>query len=124
MLARFREPALTASTLLAPLVGVILLFTTNLTPEVQALWNGLATAVAGLITAGLVAREKLVPAILGFAQTVMQFLGVYGFHLTTDQITGVMGFLSLALGLYMRTQVWAGVATDGTPREPAELRAA
>jgi hypothetical protein len=119
-----RESVLTGTTLLAPLVGVILLFVADLDPVAQAAWNGAALAVTGLITAALVAREKLAPAILGFAQALMQILAVFGFSLTAEQTTGVMGFLALAVGMYLRTQVWAKVDAAGQPREPAPALAA
>lgn len=117
-----RESVLTLTTLLAPLVGVILLFAADLDPTTQAVWNGAAVAAAGLITAALVARDRLAPAILGFAQAVMQLLAVFGFGLSAAQTTGVMGFLALLVGAYLRTQVWAKVDASGQLREPAPVR--
>lgn len=127
MLARvslLRESVLTATTLLVPAVGLLLLFVADLTPAAQAGWNGAAAAVAGLITAALVAREKLAPAILGFAQAVLQMLVVFGFGLSAEQTTGVLGFVALLVGTYLRTQVYAKVDANGQPREPAPLAAA
>ena len=104
---RYREPALTATSLLAPLVGTLLLFFVNLTAGEQAAWNAVAVAAAGLITAAIAVREKLAPAILGLAQAVISVLTVYGFGLSAAQSTGVMAFLSLAVGAYIRTQIVA-----------------
>lgn len=104
---RYREPALTATTLLAPAVGLILLFLQDLSPAAQAGWNGAALALAGLVTSFIVEREKLAPTILGFAQAILGLLTVYGFGFTAEQTTGVMGFLALIVGAYVRAQVVA-----------------
>lgn len=108
---RYREPALTATTLLAPAVGLALLFLTDLPAGAQAGWNALAVAVAGLITAAIAVREKLAPAILGFAQGVLALMTVYGFGMSAEQSTGVMAFLSLVVGIYVRSVVTAPRAT-------------
>lgn len=104
---RYREPALTATALLAPAVGLLLLFLADLSPESQAAWNGATLALAGLITAVIALRDRLAPAILGFAQAVLSLLTVHGWHLTAEQSTAVMSFLALAVGAYVRTQISA-----------------
>jgi nicotinamide riboside transporter PnuC len=116
---RYREPALTATTLLAPLVGLILLFIADMTPAEQASWNGVAVTVAGLITAVIVARDKLAPAILGLAQAVIGLLTVYGLGMSAEQTTATMGFLALLVGAYVRTQVHAPLTSDGQVVAPA-----
>ena len=114
MIPKFsREPALLATSLLAPAVGTLLLFLTDMTAESQAAWNAVAVAVAGLITAAIAVRDRLAPAILGLAQAVIQILAVYGWGLTAEQTTGVMGLLALVVGAYLRTQISAPVTVDG-----------
>lgn len=127
MLARMsllREPVLMFTPLLAPLVGTVLLFVTDLDAADQAAWNAAAVAVAGLISAALVARDKLAPAILGLAQALVQLLSVWGLGLTAEQATGVLGFVALAVGMYLRTQVDAPVDVNGQRREVAPARVA
>lgn len=109
----YREPAITATSLLAPLVGMIVLLVAGLSAEQQAVWNAVAVAVAGLITAAIVIRERLAPAIMGLAQAVLALLAVYGFGLSAEQSTGVMAFVAVAVGAYVRTQVSAA------PENPA-----
>lgn len=111
---RYREPALTATSLLTPLVGLILLFTADLSAEQQAAWNATAVAVAGLITAAIAVHDRLAPAVMGLAQAVLALLTVYGFGLSAEQSTAVTGFLALAVGAYIRTQVTAPEAAPGT----------
>ena len=115
-LSALREPALIVVSLLPPLVSTLLLFTADLSAEAQAAWNALALALSGLVTAALVARDRLAPAVLGFAQAVLAMLTVWGLALTAAQSTGVMGFVTVAVGMYVRTQVTARVGADGAPR--------
>ncbi len=110
---KYRESALTATSLLVPLVGLILLWAADMDAATQAGWNAVAVAAAGLISAALVVQDKLVPAILGFAQAVLQLLAVYGLGFTAEQTTGLLGFLALVLGAYVRTQVRANVDATG-----------
>lgn len=112
---RYREPALTATALLAPAVGLLLLFLTDLPAGAQAGWNAVAVGVAGLITAVIALRDKLAPAILGLAQAVLSLVTVYGFGLTAEQSTGVMSFLALAVGAYVRTQISAPPERPAAP---------
>jgi len=112
---RYREPALTATALLAPAVGTLLLFIADLSPEAQAGWNGLAVAVAGLITSAIAIRERLAPTILGLAQAVISLLTVYGFGLSAEQSTGVMAFLALVVGAYVRGQITAPPEATAPP---------
>lgn len=120
---RYREPALTAVTLLAPAVGLFLLLFANFDAETQAAWNAAAVAVAGLITAGIAAREKLAPTILGFTQAVLALLTVYGFGLTGEQATGVTAFVALLVGTYLRERIVAPVTVDGHVVTPAPYSA-
>lgn len=113
IMLRFREPALTATALLAPAVGLLLLFVTDMPPGAQAGWNAVAVAVAGLITSIIAVREKLAPTILGLAQAVISILTVYGFGMSAEQSTGTMAFLALLVGAYVRTQITA------PPEQPA-----
>ncbi len=106
---RYREPALTAISLMPPAVGALLLFLADLTVDQQNAINAVAVAVAGLVTAALVASDRLAPAILGFAAAILTLLAAYGFALSEAQSTAVMGFLSLLVGAYVRTQVTASV---------------
>lgn len=114
-----REPVLMVATLLAPLVATILLFVTDMSGEAQAGWNALALAVGGIVTAAVVARDRLAPAIMGFVQALATLLPAYGWDLTAEQVTSVTGFVALVVGMWLRTQVTAKVADDGSVRAVA-----
>ena len=101
------EPAVLLISLAAPFVQTLLLAFTNLSPEVQAAWNALAVAMAGGVTAWVVARERLLPALLGAAQAVVALLAVHGWGLSAEQATGLTAAVALFVGQFVRTQVTA-----------------
>lgn len=115
----WREPALILTFLLAPAVQTGLLVFADLDAGTQATWNGLAAAVAGLITAAMVARDRLVPAILGLGQALIAGATVWGWDLSTEESTAVSAFLALAVGAFTRTQVRARITDEGRPVLPA-----
>jgi len=108
-----REPALLFGILLPPGVGLALLFFTSISAPATAAWNGLATTVAGLITAAIVTREKLPAAILGLVQAGLQLLAVYGLGVTAAQADGLLAFVALVVGLWLRQQVTPRMSADG-----------
>ena len=101
------EPAVLLISTLAPFLQTLLLALTNLSPEVQAAWNALTVTVAGAVTAWVVARERLLPALLGAAQAVIALLAVHGFGLSAEQATGLSATLAVLVGQFVRTQVTA-----------------
>ena len=116
-----REPALLIAALLAPAVQTALLVWGGLSPGGQAVWNAVAAAVAGLVMAILAAQDRLAPAILGLATAVLALAAWYGWHLDARQQTEILSLVSLATGLFLRTQITAPVAADGR-RVPTPTR--
>lgn len=116
----FREPALALTAFAAPFASLILLYFTDLSPEAQAAYNAVFVAVAGAVTAWLVAREKLAASLVGAGQAIVALLAVHGAGLTAEQATAVSGLLALAAGAFVRTQVTVDPVSDMVPvREPA-----
>ncbi len=103
----FREPALALIAFAAPLVQLILVSLTDLTPEAQAAANAAIVAVAGAVTAWLVDEEKLVASLAGAVQAVAALLAVHAAGLDAEQATALSGALALAVGAFVRTQVTA-----------------
>lgn len=101
----YREPAITATSLLVPTVSMAVLLATDLPAEAQAAWNALAVAIAGLVTAVVVVSDRLVPAVTGVAQAVLALLAVHGLGLTAEQATGLTAFVAAVAGAWVRTQV-------------------
>jgi hypothetical protein len=114
-----REPALLIAALLAPTVQTALLIWAGLSDEEQAVWNAVAAALGGIALAALCAKDRLAPAITGLATAVLSIASYYGWGLTAEQSTAVMSMVSLATGLFLRTQITAPVDADGRRVLPA-----
>lgn len=106
-----REPALILG-LFAALVQVVSSFVTHLSPEQQALLNGAATAVAGLITAVIV-HDGLHAAVLGFFQAVISLAVGFGAHIPADKQGVIMAAIAAGLALWVREKATAPIASDG-----------
>lgn len=81
--------------------------------------NAFTAAAIGLATAWAVARDRLIPAILGFGQAGFTLILTFGTDMSEQQVTSVMAFVALLLSLFVRTQVTAKVAADGSRVVPA-----
>jgi hypothetical protein len=117
-----REPALLIAALLAPAVQTALLVWGGLSPAGQAVWNAVAAAVAGLVLAILAANDRLAPAIVGLATAVLALAAWYGWHLDARQQTEILSLVSLATGLFLRTQITAPIDAAGREVRPATAR--
>jgi hypothetical protein len=103
-----RDPAILL-TLFATAVRFIAAFWVDVSPEQQGWWNAAAAAVAGVIVAVFVKREKQVPAILGALNALMALAIGYGLHWSAEQQAIVISLAGAVLAAYTRTQVDAPV---------------
>lgn len=119
-----RDPAAILG-FIAVVVQVLVAFNVGLSDEQQGLINAAATALMGLAVAFVVARDQIIPAVSGAAVAVLQLAVAFGAHLTQEQIGSVAAGLTTLLALYLRTQVTAPVAPDGStvPRETVSKNA-
>ena len=102
-----REPAAWLS-LVAVLVKLAVAFGWNASPDVQAAVNAVAAATMGILIA-LAVHDGLGVAIVGFAQAALA-LGIgYGLDWSTDKQAVVMAAVTIAVGMWDRTQVTAKV---------------
>lgn len=108
-----REPALLLA-LFAAAVQVVSAFLFALTDEQQAVLNGAAVAAAGLITAAMVVRDQLAPAILGFVQALLALGLGFGLELTPEQQSVLMAFAAAVVAAFVRTQVTAPVGAPAS----------
>lgn len=89
--------------------------------------NAGAAAVLGLVTACFVARDQILPAILGFTQAALTVGLAFGLDWSADQVAMVMAFVAAGVGLFgVRPHVEAVVDDqwDPVPRELPYRRAA
>lgn len=107
-----RDPALILAFVAATVQGFSA-FVLNVSPELQGAINAVAIAMLGFLTARSIARDKLVPAVLGLAQAVLALVLAFGWHATGDQQATIMAFVATAVAMFVRTQVTAPVGPDG-----------
>ena len=112
-----RDPAVWLA-LAASALQVVSAFFLPLSDETQSLINAALAAAFGLATAVAVAKEKVLPAIVGLAQALLALAVGFGWDLTGDQQSVLMAFVSIAASMFVRTQVTAPV-----PPDPGGVRA-
>lgn len=100
-----------AVSLLAPGVQLLVAFFVH-DAGIQTTTNVVVAALAGVISAALLQSERLVPALLGFAQAVLALFLSLGWALSAEQQGAVMAFVGVAVAAYVRTQVFAKVPAE------------
>ncbi|MFF6844668.1 hypothetical protein ACFY8X_38760 [Streptomyces tanashiensis] len=102
-----REPAAWLS-LVAILVKLVSAFGVQVSPEMQATVNAVAAAGMGILIA-LAVHDGLGAAIIGLAQAALA-LGIgLGLNWSADKQAVVMTAVTIAVGMWDRTQVTAKV---------------
>lgn len=106
-----RDPALWLA-FVAGLVQLVSAFFLPLSDAQQGVLNAVAVAGLGLITAWAVARDKLVPAIMGAVQALLSLAVTFGAGLSGEQQFVIMSFVAATVGMFVRTQVTAKVPEE------------
>lgn len=103
-----REPALWIAFLggLLQLLSVLFLHWSG---DTQGAVTAVITALFGLWTAFHVSTDKVLPAILGLAQAGFSLFLAFGGHVPADTQGVVMSFITVAVGMFVRTQVVAPI---------------
>lgn len=118
-----REPAVWLG-LVAVAVQFAVAWGVSLSEEQQAGINAVATLAMGLAVAVMSARDQIVPAASGLLVGVLQLAVAFGFDLSQEKIATAGALLTAVLALWLRTQVTAPVAEDGTRAPKVTLKAA
>lgn len=81
--------------------------------------NAACAAVFGVLTACFLARDQLLPAVLGLGQAAFTLAITFGADLSQTQVTTAMAFVAAVAAAFTHTQVTAVRAHDGTyvPRQ-------
>lgn len=108
-----REPAAFIG-LIAVVVQLAVAWGIDLTEIQQAGINAVATLAVGLIVAASVARDNLIPAAAGLLVAVLQLGVSFGWELSAEQIATAGAALTAVMAFWLRTQVVAPVAADGS----------
>lgn len=110
-----REPAVILATVSA-LIQFLSLFVVELTTDQQAVLNAVVAALIGVITAAAVARDKLLPAVVGLGQAILALAVGFGTDWSAEQQTSLMALIATVAGMFIRTQVAAPVDEVGQLR--------
>jgi len=108
-----RDPAVWLG-LVAVIVQALVAWGVDLTKDQQGYINAAATALMGLILAVTVSHEQVVAAAGGLLGAVLQLAVAFGAHISQDQIATAGAVVTAVLAAWLRTQVTAPVAADGT----------
>jgi hypothetical protein len=109
-----RDPAVILG-FIAVVVQAAVSWGVDLSDTQQAYINAAATAVMGLLIACSVARDQIVPAAGGALVAVLQLLVAFNVPISQDKIATAAALLTAGLAFFIRTQVTAKVAADGSP---------
>lgn len=99
-----REPAVIIgflAALIEALGGTVL----HLSGGIQGALIALVTAAFGVWTAAHVASDKLLPAVLGFAQAGFSLYIAFGQNVSAGDQAAVMTLITMTVALFVRTQV-------------------
>jgi hypothetical protein len=107
-----REPALVLA-FIATVLQLASALGLPLSTAQQGLLNATIAAAFGLFTAAAVARERLVPALVGFVVAVFAVLTGFGFEISDVTQTAVVSVLTAGAAMFVRTQVTAPVPAEG-----------
>ncbi len=109
-----REPA----QWLGLLSGLLIFLTPllHLSVDLNGAIMAVVTAVFGFLTALSVSGEKAAPLVAGIVKALLALVLALHFHLSVEVQSGVMVFVEAAVAWFMRSQVTAPVAPDGTPQ--------
>jgi hypothetical protein len=105
--------------LVAVLVQTLVAYGVDLNEQQQAGINAVATLLMGLFIALSVARDQIVPAAASLLVAVLQLAVSFGAHMNQQEIATAGSLLTTVLAMWLRTQVTAPVAVDGSkvPRQ-------
>lgn len=110
-----REPALIMA-FLSSLIAVFSAFLFPLSDTQQGVLNAVVVALFGFITAALLQKEKLVPAIVGLAKAVIAVAVSFGLHWSPERQGLFLALIATAAALWgVRPQVVASVPPEATP---------
>lgn len=107
-----RDPAAVVETGVQILLGLLL--TLALPDDISNAWSAAVVAVGGLVTSAWVARDRLLPSLTGAIKGVFALVVTLGLDLNPSVETGLIMAASAAVTFWLRTQVTAPIAPDGS----------
>lgn len=108
-----REPAMLAEVVASALVVANLLFLPGLDTVLQSLINALLFAGASLYIAVKTRSDSLLPLLVGVFKAALALVVGLGVPIDNAAQAGLLAFISLVAGMFVRGQVSAPVTVDG-----------
>lgn len=108
-----REPAVLAELIASLLVVLNLFLLPSLDDTLQAGINAVVLAAASIYTAIRVKSDNLLPLLVGFFKVSIALIVMLGVTMTVPQQAGLLAFISLLAGIFVRSGVDAPVDQAG-----------
>lgn len=110
-----REPALWAAGARA-LIALLSALFIPLTIDQQGGLNALVAVILGIIVAMQVKAEKAVPFLLGLVEAVIYVAVSFGWNMSADKQTLIVGFVAAIIAIWTRDRVDAPIDAAGVRR--------
>lgn len=110
-----RDPAFYV-TVAASIIRLLAAFVIQLSDEQQTWLNAGAAAVGGLVVAFWVRRDGQVAALTGAASALLAIAVGFGADISAEGQAAIMSAVGLLAAGFIRTQVTAPIAANGTPQ--------
>lgn len=107
-----REPAVIIA-VLASALQLLGAHVFHLSDGAQGALVAIVTAAFGVWTAFHLSADKILPALLGFAQAAFSLFLAFGVDISAVDQSHILGFVTVVVGLFVRTQVTAKVPAEG-----------
>lgn len=105
-------------------VQMLVAFGLHMSDNQTASLNAVAAAVLGVATAYYVAKDRVLPAVVGLIQAALTLGLAFGLDWSANQVAMLMAFVAAGAALFgVRPQVTAVVGPDGAPVAKQSLRA-
>jgi small basic protein len=112
-LAPGRDPVAIVEMIVQVVLGGLLVL--PIPDQLDGYWSAAVLAIGGVVTAAWVAREKLLPAVVGVIKGIVALVVALGMHLAPSVETGLIAMASAAVAFWLRTQVRAPIDSEGNP---------
>lgn len=117
-----REPAVFWALNVGVMLALLRLI--PLPAEINGALNGAVLAAAGLVTAAMVATDKVLPALVGLIQATFAVFLAFGTPVPEVTQTGILALIAAVASFFVRQNVVAPVSSVGGNRIQAAGEAA
>lgn len=84
--------------------------------ETQGVVNAALAALGGVVVAVFVQRDKILPAVVGFAEAVLAVTLAFNVDVSPEAQSSVLALVTVATGFFVRQNVVAPVPAEAVSR--------